>query len=102
MNSNCMKEKCGFWEEKNGEILCPFFIKTIWRNDEGKEKIFDDCAPRRNTILLIDYSIQAMEIQRGYEEQKNKYDEVLERLGKVLNEMQKRNKILKEKLQIEE
>jgi hypothetical protein len=99
MEETCKKDKCFMWKTE-GEN-CPFFIQTIWtKQGSHQPKVLDDCSPRRNTILLMSYTERAIGIQKDYEEQRNKYEEVLEKLGEVFNEMQRRNDMLEKTLQI--
>jgi hypothetical protein len=102
MESTCLKDKCQFWVEKNGEVLCPFFINTLWQDDESSvPKTLNDCAPKRNTMLLMEYSARAIGIQQDYEHQRNMYAEVLKEVGSIVTELQERNRILQERLNIE-
>jgi hypothetical protein len=102
MESTCLKDKCQFWIEKNGEVLCPFFINTLWKEDENSvPKTLNDCAPKRNTIMLMDYSSRAIGIQKDYEEQRNMYANVLRGTIEIIEEMKQRNRMLSEKLGLE-
>ena len=99
MESTCKKEMCFMWE-KEGE-KCPLFINTMWASEgTNQSKILDDCAPKRNTILLMDYSNRGIGMQQDYEKQKSKFDNVLRGVSEVVTEMQKRNKMLSDKLGI--
>ena len=101
LESTCIGEKCKFWEVKNGEPDCPFFLNTMWE-EEGKNTttVLNDCAPKRNTILLMDYSSRAIGIQKDYGRQREMHAAVIRSIGKVVEEMQKRNKMLQDKLEI--
>lgn len=101
IESTCIGEKCIFWEKQNGEIICPFFINTLWKENEKSVPVtLNDCAPKRNTIMLMDYSSRAIGIQKDYEEQRNMYEKVLKGVGQVVTEIQKRNKMLSDKIGI--
>lgn len=102
LESTCLGKKCVFWDEENGEVICPFYVRTMW-NEDGKNSptILEDCAPKRNTILLLDYSSRAIGIQKDYEQQRNKYDNVLRGVGEIVTAMQKRNQMLEKHLGIE-
>jgi len=104
LEPTCMGEQCPFWSvDKNDRVICPMFIQTIWSvKGSNTPKTVNDCAPKRNTLLLMDYSERAIGIQQDYEHQRNKYQEVLLRINDVFEEMQKRNKALEEKLCLEE
>jgi hypothetical protein len=103
IESTCMGESCPFWSVVDGLIKCPFYLQTIWAL-EGSHKptVLNDCAPRRNTMLLMDYSERAIGIQKDYSNQRNKYEEVLKAIGQVMEVMQERNEMLKEKLNIKQ
>ena len=99
-----MGDVCPFWAvDKNDMVVCPLFIQTIWSvKGSNTPKTINDCAPKRNTLLLMDYSERAIGIQQDYEFQRNKYDKVLVKVSDLFNEMQKRNNMLQEKLCLEE
>ncbi len=67
IEGTCLKEKCYIWKKEGDK--CPFFLQTLWRPEKGSEaKTLEDCAPRRNTILLMEYSSRAIGLQKDYEE----------------------------------
>ena len=102
MEKTCKGKICMFWEEKNGEVTCPFYINTIWKKENSHvPHLMDDCSHRRNTLMLIDYFSRSMGIKEDYDKQKEKYEEVLKKVGEVFEEMKTRNKILENKLGIE-
>ena len=100
VESTCLKEKCYIWREEGDK--CPFYIQTMWRNEEkpSTPSILEDCAHRRKTLLLMDYSNRAIGIQKDYSNQKNIYVDVLKGVGKIVEEMKTRNKMLSEKLEL--
>lgn len=99
MEPTCSKEKCFLWKTEGEK--CPFYVQTIWTKENSPTtKVLEDCAPQRNTILLMDYSARAIGIQKDYEDQRNKYQEVLIKISDLFQEMQIRNKMLQEKLEI--
>lgn len=102
LESTCLGKKCIFWDEEDGRVICPFYIQTMW-DEKGKNSptILEDCAPKRNTMMLMDYSNRAIGIQQDYEEQRNMYSNVLRGVGEIVKSMQERNKMLQEKLGIE-
>ena len=104
LEPTCMGDQCPFWAvDKNERVTCPLFIQTIWSvKGNNQPKTVNDCAPKRNTILLMDYSERAIGIQQDYEGQRNKYEKVLVKINDVFTEMQKRNEMLEEKLCLEE
>ena len=104
LEPTCMGDVCPFWAvDKNDMVVCPLFIQTIWSvKGSNTPKTINDCAPKRNTLLLMDYSERAIGIQQDYEFQRNKYDKVLVKVSDLFNEMQKRNNMLQEKLCLEE
>ncbi len=95
MKDTCMKELCEWWKE-HGE-KCPMYITTVWDDIDhpGTTKTVSDCAPKRNTVMLMDYSSRAIGIQQDYEEQRNKYDQLIKDMSKVILELEKRNQALK-------
>jgi len=100
VKSTCLKEECYIYREEGEK--CPFFIQTVWsEKGQHEPKILEDCAPRRNTILLMDYSNRALGIQQDYEQQRNMYADVLKGVGGIVKEMAERNKMFQEKLGIE-
>lgn len=100
VESTCLKEKCYIYREEGDK--CPFYVETIWTVEGSHEpKIAEDCAPRRNTMMLMDYSNRAIGIQQDYEQQRNMYAEVLKGVGQVVTAMQKRNEMLQEHLGID-
>jgi len=100
VESTCLKERCYIYREEGDK--CPFFIQTVWKaGDSATTNVLDDCAPRRNTLLLMDYSNRAIGIQQDYEQQRNMYAEVLKGVGGIVKEMSERNKMFQEKLGIE-
>jgi hypothetical protein len=104
LEPTCMGETCPFWSvDKDSRVVCPLFIQTIWSvKGSNSPKVVNDCAPKRNTLLLMDYSERAIGIQQDYEGQRNKYDKVLVKVSDLFDEMQKRNSMLEEKLCLEE
>ncbi len=100
MEPTCLKEKCFIWKTEKEE--CPFYMQTMWTKEGSHTpQILDDCAPRRNTMLLMDYSTRAIGIQKDYEQQRNMYAEVLKGVGKIVETMKERNEMLQEHLGIE-
>lgn len=67
------------------------YMTTVWENSEqpGATKLVEDCAPKRNTLLLMEYSARAIGIQRDYEQQRNKYDELINTLAVIITQMEK-------------
>jgi hypothetical protein len=104
LEPTCMGSQCPFWAvDKNERVTCPLFIQTIWSvKGSNSPKVINDCAPKRNTLLLMDYSERAIGIQQDYEGQRNKYNKVLVKVSDLFQEMQKRNNMLEEKLCLEE
>ena len=104
LEPTCMGEPCPFWAvDKNERVTCPLFIQTIWSvKGSNSPKVINDCAPKRNTLLLMDYSERAIGIQQDYGRQREKYNSVLAKISEVFKEMQKRNSMLEEKLCLEE
>lgn len=101
LKSTCLGKKCVFWEEEEGRVICPFYIQTMWdETGSNSPTVLEDCAPKRNTMLLMDYSNRAIGIQKDYEEQKNMYSNVLKGVGQIIVEIQKRNQMLSDKLNI--
>ena len=77
-------------------------MQTIWTKEGSHTpQILDDCAPRRNTILLMDYNARAVGIQKDYEQQRNMYAEVLKGVGQIVKTMKERNIMLQEHVGIE-
>ena len=91
VKDTCKKEDCPWWKKYNNN--CPMYITTVWENSEeaGSTKIIDDCSPKRNTLLLMEYSSRAVGMQQDYEEQRNKYDRLIRNLSGIIIEMEKRN-----------
>jgi len=104
LEPTCMGETCPFWSvDDDSRVICPMFIQTIWSvKGSNQPKTVNDCAPKRNTLLLMDYSERAIGIQQDYEGQRNKYEKVLVKVSDIFEEVQKRNKMLEEKLCLEE
>ena len=100
LEPTCMGSQCPFWSvDKNERVACPLFIQTIWSvKGANRPKVINDCAPKRNTLLLMDYSERAIGIQQDYEEQRNKYEKVLVKVSDVFEEMKKRNEMLEKNL----
>ena len=92
MKDTCSKENCPWW--KIDQERCPMYIETTWTDSEqaGTTKIVSDCAPKRNTVMLMEYSSRAIGMQQDYEEQRNKYDALIKNLAEVVIELEKRNK----------
>lgn len=101
VEGTCLKEKCYLWRSEG--VDCPFYLPTMWRNEDNPTtpQMIEDCAPRRNTILLMEYSNRAIGIQKDYEEQRNMYANVLNAVGKLFEVMQERSKALYKHLNIE-
>ena len=88
MTNTCSKEECPFWEKY--ENKCPMYMTTVWENSEqpGATQIVEDCAPKRNTLLLMEYSSRAIGMQQDYEQQRNKYDELINTLAVIITQME--------------
>jgi len=88
MKDTCIRELCPWWTEY--EAKCPMYITTVWENSEepGATKVIEDCAPKRNTLLLMEYSSRAIGIQKDYEQQRNKYDELINTLAVIITQME--------------
>jgi len=69
------------------------YMTTVWDNTDeaGVTKIVEDCAPKRNAILLMEYSSRAIGMQQDYEQQRNKYDQLIKDISTVVLELEKRN-----------
>lgn len=104
LEPTCMGEQCPFWSvDKNERVVCPMFIQTLWSvQGSNRPKTINDCAPKRNTLLLMDYSERAIGIQQDYEHQRNKYEKVLIKVSDVFEEMKKRNEMLEKNLCLEQ
>ena len=91
VKDTCKKEQCPWWQQH--ESNCPMYMTTVWENSEeaGATKIIEDCAPKRNTLLLMEYSARAVGMQQDYEQQRNKYDKLIRNLSEIIIEMEKRN-----------
>ena len=65
-------------------------MTTVWENSEqpGATQIVEDCAPKRNTLLLMEYSSRAIGMQQDYEQQRNKYDELINTLAVIITQME--------------
>lgn len=84
ISNTCKKEECAWWKEHKES--CPMYITTVWNNSDepGATKIIEDCAPKRNSLLLMEYSSRAVGIQQDYEEQRNKYDKLIKDMSLVI------------------
>lgn len=104
LEPTCMGDQCPFWSvDKSDRVICPLFIQTIWSvKSSNTPKVINDCAPKRNTLLLMDYSERAIGIQQDYEFQRDKYEKVLVKVSDVFEEMKKRNEMLEKNLCLEE
>ena len=91
MKDTCSKEHCVWWEKY--EMRCPMYIETTWNDTDqpGTTKIVSDCAPKRNAVMLMEYSSRAIGMQQDYEEQRNKYDKLISNLAEVIVELEKNN-----------
>lgn len=91
VSNTCKKEECPWWNEHKEK--CPMYITTVWSNSEeaGTTKIIEDCAPKRNCMMLMDYSSRAIGIQQDYETQRNVYDQLIKDMSRVIIELEKRN-----------
>lgn len=92
ISNTCKKEECKWWKEYKED--CPMYMTTVWNNSDepGTTKIIEDCAPKRNTIMLMEYSSRALGIQQDYEEQRNKYDKLIKDMSLIILELEKKNK----------
>jgi len=92
ISNTCKKEECKWWKEYKED--CPMYMTTVWNNSDepGTTKIIEDCAPKRNTIMLMEYSSRALGIQQDYEEQRNKYDQLIKDMSLIILELEKKNK----------
>jgi len=91
VKDTCKKENCPWW--KKYKDTCPMYITTVWENSDepGATKIINDCSPKRNTLLLMEYSSRAIGMQQDYEQQRNKYDKLIRNLSEIIIEMEKIN-----------
>ena len=98
MKDTCSKECCPWW--KKYEKTCPMYIETTWEDTEqiGTSKTVSDCAPKRNAVMLMEYSARAVGMQQDYEQQRNKYDKLINNLAEVVVELEKNNQKQRKKL----
>lgn len=86
IGDTCKKKKCKLWK-KYGEG-CPDYIETQWESEENgmrTTKTIADCAPKRNTLLLMKIWAQLTANQRLIEQHRNLTDRQVKNETAVIN-----------------
>jgi hypothetical protein len=86
VTDTCTHRKCKLWK-KYGEN-CPNYIETQWKKEENgvmQSKTINDCAPKRNTMLLLKIWHQLIENQRLIEQHRNLTDRQVRNEAAVIN-----------------
>lgn len=78
MENTCKPDKCQLHNLLGGEPAhCPNYIESWWQPQEGGKPILvQDCAPKRQILMLQDIFNRLLALQQVNEQQRNENNEV--------------------------
>lgn len=78
MENTCAPEKCKLHDLLGGDPnQCPNYVESWWEPQEGGKPILvQDCAPKRQIIMLQDIFNRLLALQQVNEQSRNEADKI--------------------------
>jgi hypothetical protein len=81
MKATCT-EACAWYKKYKKGTRCPFYLETVWNNEDGTTKIVKDCSHKRAVLLAMEAHNERIGLHKAFNQQRNRTAELLDVIAK--------------------